>query len=72
MVIGEGMLALYGGSVVGVTGVEYVANCFVGVWVTLIGASCNDAVCGRFFLFGTGNDDAAVSNIVASFLSAAR
>ena len=66
------MLALDGGFVVGVTSVEYVANCFVGFWVTLIGASCTDAVCGRCFLFGTGRDGATVSNIVARFLSAAR
>ena len=30
MVIGAGMSALAGGSGVGVNGVEYVANCFVG------------------------------------------
>ena len=48
MVIGAGISALSGGSGVGVTGVEYVANCFVGGWGTLIGASCTDAGCERF------------------------
>ena len=33
---------------------------------------CTNAGCGWFFVFGTCRDDAAVSNIVARFLSAAR
>ena len=72
MVIVAGITVLAGGSVVGVTGVEYFSNFFVGVWGTLIGASCTDTGCGRFFVLGTGRDDADVSNIVANFLSAVR
>ena len=34
VVIGAGMSALAGGYGVGVTGVEYVANCCVGGWDT--------------------------------------
>ena len=45
---------------------------FVGGWGTWIGDSCIDSGCGIFFVFVTGRDDAAVSNIVASFLSASR
>ena len=46
MVIGEVMSALSGGYGVGVSGVEYVVNFFVGVWGTYIGASYTDARCG--------------------------
>ena len=72
MFIVVGVSSFTGGFEVGVTGVESVANCFVGVWGTRIGARCADAGCGRIFVFGTGRDDAVVSNIVASFLSAVR
>ena len=69
MVIGSGMSELTGSLEVGVTRVEYVENCCVGGWDTWIGSSCTDAGRGRFFVLGTDRDDAAVSKIVATFLS---
>ena len=48
MVVGSGMSALESGYGVGVTGVEYVVTCFIGVWGTLTCASCTDTGCGRF------------------------
>ena len=72
MFIGSGMSVLAGGPGFWVTGVEYFENFCVGGWVTWISASCTGAGCGRFFVFGTGRDDAAVSKILASFLSSER
>ena len=72
MFIGAVMPALVGGSGLGVTGVEYVVTCFVGVWGAWVGASCTDACCGKKIVFGTGRGNAAVSRIVAIFLISKR
>ena len=72
MVIGEAMLELARGNGFGVTGVECVENCCDGGWDTWIGASCIDASCGRFVVFGTSRDNSAASKIVARFLSSER
>ena len=71
MAIGAGISELAGGSGVGVTGIEYVAIfLLVDGAHELVPVALMPVVEKK--LFGTGRDDASVSNIVARFFSASR